>query len=151
MSLTQSLASPAEAKKTTSTTFLVSKSSSQFRPLVPKESQKPLVLVSSRLAQYKPIPCRVCGKLRCGLSTHREYGKRVTTGAHDKASRQHLQKNLEGTPFTQSYSYGHFRYFVDRDIAASQIDPFFHLPISERHNMRDVSELFVQCQFPRLS
>ena len=147
--------SPSSGQEDEPALSLPSRPAGQFRNLAPKPPESlsriarrsPVARASSSIPSLRQNPrvCRFCGRLRCTLATHRAYWDRNLSGAADPASLEASMNRLRNTPYVESYSYAHYRVYIDRDIAASRLDPFLELPISERPNINELHSLFFDC------
>jgi hypothetical protein len=112
-----------------------------LRALAPKR------LKCDRQAFQRPgIPktCAVCGSDACRLRSHKDFIRHKLlplSGPRSGKCHEQIAKSL----YTKSYAYFWAQQYVDADPAASQIDPFYNLPIPEGRQP-GLNRLFRDCE-----
>jgi hypothetical protein len=94
--------------------------------------------------------CPVSKRNACRLSSHKYYVKectRVTQPGDDTVQVQSGQNVVNDTAYANSYAYRFAHSFVDGNIAAGRVDPFYKLPIPDSTHPQ-LHRLFHDCKRP---
>jgi hypothetical protein len=128
-----------------------------LRPLAPKLpaiALRPLLAKSSTSpAQNAPTPrrgpslCLICYRPACQLLTHRALGASLRSGDAIVPNNHYNTSPIKDPVFAASYAYTLARQYVDKDIAASKVDPFYDLPVKPDFNTPVMHRLSHQCKF----
>jgi len=100
------------------------------------------ILPGRPAAKLCPVPG--CRTVVCQLKSHKHFAaaKSGTTPLGSDIARS----TCDDDPFKHSYAYRLAQTFVDRDPAASRVDPFYNLPISANINTPEMHALFHDCE-----
>lgn len=95
--------------------------------------------------QKSKSTCTVCLQPGCRLLTHRAFGTSIQAAENLPLNQLRISSRPKETTFTSSYAYTLGRQYVDKDIAASKLDPFYDLPVKSNFNTPEMHRLFHDC------
>lgn len=123
------------------------------RPPQVKRPQRLVVPSSLPHRASRPPTCPVCLRRGCQLKTHvalAAYSQRggllAASAEGSGLSSTSIAQRFNESVYTKSYAYYYAQIFVDTDIAASRIDPFFDLPLPPDSNSPEMHSLFYHCK-----
>lgn len=104
-------------------------------------------LASSIIGPRSPPIC-FCRRKACQLSSHKSYVKECkrVNPPGDGTVRPHIQQNaVKDNAYANSYAYYFTQSFVDVNIAAGRVDPFYKLPVPDSTHPQ-LHRLFHDCE-----
>src|SRR2546423_925041 len=105
---------------------------------------------SSAVGLRSSTICHVCQRRACTLNSHKAYAKGIkhnTQSSEGRVQRQSHQNVVNNASYANSYAYHFTQSFVDVDIAAGRVDPFYELPIPDSTHPQ-LHRLFHDCKQP---
>lgn len=108
------------------------------KPFMKSESQSlairsatPLSSGSSASKRRSPAACAVCYRVGCQLPTHSAYFSKSHDSRSTSVQKEDGPATQPSVSFAASYAYRLGRQYVDPNIAASKVDPFYNLPLDD--------------------